>query len=217
MEVKLTEEQRIRYKIFVAKKTIICCISVFLGFGIMSENMYTDFSATFFQFQRTLRLSAEKSAQIFSTMSMSLSVGRGLSVVIAMYLLPQTMISYQLLIVFAGYVLQITCQDDLRLLWLSAILICFGYSSIFICLFSFVGQYMRVTDKIGGLFIASYNIVYLFLPYYISHLIETIPESFLYIEISCLSVAIIAFLAVLIAVRNVPQDLIRKMGPVDRH
>ena len=120
-------------------------------------------------------------------------------------------------IIHSGYLWQIIGQDHLPSLWFSAVIICFGYSSIFICLFSFVGLYMEVTDEIGALFIASYNFIYLFLPYYISDYIERIPTSFLYIEISCMSVAIMSFIIVMIAVKNVPKDLIRKLGPVSIH
>ncbi|CAG2180384.1 unnamed protein product, partial [Oppiella nova] len=52
----------------IPKKAIIICVSVYLAFGIMSENMYMDFSPTFFQFS-PLRLSANRAAEIFATMS----------------------------------------------------------------------------------------------------------------------------------------------------
>lgn len=216
-EVHMNDEQRARYQKFVPKKTIIICLSVIFAFGIMSENMYTDFSTTFFQFQPTLRLTAETSAGIFSTMAIAFSVGRALSIFIAMYLKPQYMISYQLVILFVGYIYQILGQNQLVHLWGSAVVISFGYSSIFICLFSLAGRYMKVTDKMGGLFIGSYNSVYLFLPYFISYYIETMPTSFLYIEISSVTVAIMAFVVVWIAIRNVPQDLIRKVTSVATH
>ena len=217
LEVRMTDQQKERYKKFVPKTTIIIFVWIVLAFAIMSENMYTDFSSTFFQFQPVLRLSAERASEIMSSMAIAFSIGRGLSIFISLYVKPQYMISDQLIIVFAGYVYQIFGQNQLVHLWSSAILICFGYSSIFISLFSFFGQYMDVSDKIGGLFIGSYNSIYPFLPYFISYYIERVPNSFLYIEISCLSVAILAFIGVMIAVRNVPDDLIRKTRSVETH
>lgn len=216
-ENRQSEEQKEQYKKTVPKKTILVCISLVFAFGIMSENMYTDFSATFFQFQPTLRLSAGSAAEMFSTMAIALSVGRGLSIFIALWIKAQHMIGFQMAIVFFGYVYQILGQNQLIHLWISGIVICFGYSSIFISLFSFVGQYMEVTDRIGGLFIGSNNAIYLFLPYFVSRYIETIPSSFLYIEIASLSVAVVAFAAVLLAVRRVPQYLITKVGYVVAH
>ena len=192
----------------IPKKTIIICISIFLAFGIMSENMYMDFSPTFFQFS-PLRLSANKAAEIFSTMSIALSTGRGLSVFIAMKLRPQTMISYQIFIVFVGYIYQYFGQHSLTHLWVSAIIICFGYSSIFICLFSFVGQYMEVTDKIGAIFIASYNSVYLFLPFFLGKYIEEFPNSFMAMEFGSLCIGISSLILVLILVRKVPNECLR--------
>lgn len=192
----------------IPKKTIIICISIFLAFGIMSENMYMDFSPTFFQFS-PLRLPANQAAEIFATMSIALSTGRGLSVFVAMKLRPQTMISYQLVIVFFGYIYQYLGQQSLIHLWISAIMICFGYSSIFICLFSYVGQYMEVTDKIGAVFIASYNSVYLFLPFFLGAYIEQYPDSFLAVEFGSLCIGILALIVVLIRVRKVPKEVLR--------
>ena len=192
----------------IPKKTIIICISIFLAFGIMSENMYMDFSPTFFQFS-PLRLPANEAAQIFATMSIALSTGRGLSVFIAMKLRPQTMISYQLVIVFFGFIYQYFGQYSLIHLWISALMICFGYSSIFICLFSYVGQYMEVTDKIGAIFIASYNSVYLFLPFFLGSYIEEFPNSFLAVEFGSLCIGIMALMVVLFMVRKVPNEVLR--------
>ena len=192
----------------IPKKSIIICISIFLAFGIMSENMYMDFSPTFFQFS-PLRLPANEAAEIFATMSIALSTGRGLSVFIAMKLRPQTMISYQIFIVFFAYIYQYFGQYSLTHLWISSIMICFGYSSIFICLFSFVGQYMEVTDKVGAIFIASYNSVYLFLPFFLGTYIEEYPNSFLALEFGALCIGISSLVLVLILVRKVPKECLR--------
>ena len=127
------------------------------------------------------------------------------------------MIAYQSVIVFAGYIFQYFGQGQYNTLLASSIIICFGYSSIFICLFSFVGQYMEVTDKIGGLFVGSYNAVYMFLPYFIGKYVEIYPDSFLFVEFVSFCIAIISFITVLIAVRKVPLDLIRKLGPIAGH
>ncbi|CAG2166655.1 unnamed protein product [Oppiella nova] len=216
IEVAITPEQKARHKQYVPSKTIIVCISIFLAFGIMSENMYMDFAPTFYQFCPA-KLSASQASELFSIIGIALTTGRGLSVFVAMYLKPHHMIAYQSAIVFAGYIFQYFGQGDYNLLLASSIVICFGYSSIFICLFSFVGQYMEVTDRIGGLFIGSYNAVYMFLPYFIGKYVEEVPDSFVYLEFASLCVAIVSFVYVLWAVRNVPQDLIRKLGPVAGH
>ncbi|CAG2103160.1 unnamed protein product [Medioppia subpectinata] len=193
----------------IPKKTIILCVSLYLAFGIMSENMYMDFSTTYFQFS-PLHLTANRAAEIFATMSIALSTGRGLSVFIAMKLRPQTMIAYQTCIVFMGYLYQYFGQYwSVGHLWASSLMICFGYSSIFICLFSFVGQYMEVTDRVGAVFIASYNSVYLFLPFFLGSYIEEWPNSFLYIEFGSLCAAIGALVVVLLAVRKVPNECLR--------
>ena len=216
IEVVVTEEQKARHDKYVPSKTIIICISIYLAFGIMSENMYMDFAPTFYQYCDA-KLTAAQASQLFSIIAIGLTVGRGLSVFIAMYLKPWHMIAYQSVIVFCGYIFQYFGQHDYTLLLISSVIICFGYSSIFICLFSFVGQYMEVTDRIGGLFIGSYNAVYMFLPYFIGKYIPIYPEAFVFVEISSFCIAIISFIVVMISVWNVPQDLIRKLGPIGGH
>ena len=213
VEVIINEEQRLRHKKFVPTKTIVFCISVFLAFGIMSENMYMDFAPTFYQYCGA-GLSASEASRLFSLIAIALTVGRGLSVFVAMFLQPWHMISYQSLIVFCGHIFQYFSQHDYNLLLASSLIICFGYSSIFICLFSFVGQYMEVTDRIGGLFVGSYNLIYMFLPYFIGENIRSNPSSFVFVEFGSMCIAILSFLAVLFAVRNVPKDLIRKLRPL---
>ena len=216
LEVADTEEDKARYKKYVPTKTIIVCISLYLGFGIMGENMYMDFAPTFYQYCDA-KLPASKASQMFGIIAIALTVGRGLSVFVAMKLEPWHMISYQSVIVFCGYIFQYFGQGNYKLLLASSLLICFGYSSIFICLFSFVGQYMEVTDRIGGLFIGSYNAVYMFLPYFVGKYIELYPPSFVFLEFGCFCVAILSFVIVMIATWNVPKDLIRKIAPVAGH
>ncbi|XP_054161314.1 uncharacterized protein LOC128959395 [Oppia nitens] len=216
IEVIETEAQKQRYKEFVPKRTIIICVSLYLAFGIMSENMYMDFAPTFYQFC-PLRLSANDASEMFSYVGMALTFGRGISVFIALYLKPQHMIAYQSVIVFVGYIFQYFSQHDYKLLLASSVVICFGYSSIFICLYSFVGQYTEVTDRIGGLFIGSYNAIYMFLPYFIAKYVEVVPDSFVFVEFISMCLAIISFIYVMWSVRNVPEDLIRKLGPIGGH
>ena len=216
IEVVTTEEQKARHAKYVPSKTIIVCISIFFAFGIMSEIMYMDFAPTFYQYCEA-RLTAAQASELFSMIAIALSTGRCLSIFIAMYLKPWHMIAYQSVIVFCGYVFQYFGQHDYTLLLISSVIICFGYSSIFICLYSFVGQYMEMTDKIGGLFIGSYNIVYMFLPYFIGKYMEIYPQGFVLFELFSFTVACISFIVVMISVWNVPQDLLRKLGPIGGH
>ncbi|XP_054161315.1 uncharacterized protein LOC128959396 [Oppia nitens] len=216
VEALESEEQKERYRKYVPRKTIVACIVIFNATGIMSEMIYMDFAPTFYQFC-SVRLPASEASEMFSYVGIALTIGRFMSVFIAVYLKPWVMITYQTLIVFVGFIFQYYAQYDYKLLLASSIIICFGYSSIFICLYSFVGQYMKVTDRMGGLFIGSYNLLYMPLAYFIAKYVEIVPESFVFLELACVCVAIVAFSYVLYSVRNVPNDLIRKIAPVGGH
>ena len=195
-------------KQLIPKKTLIACISIFFAFGFMTENMYMDFAPTFFQFV-PLRLPAPMAAEIASTMAIALTGGRLIGVFIAMKVRPQYMIMYHTCVIWIGVVIQYFLVDNLVMLWFSADLICYGYSSVYVALFAFVNQYFEMTDAIGTIFIACYNSLYLFLPYFIGSHIETFPHILSYLMFGCVSVAIIDFTVILIRIRNIPKHLLR--------
>lgn len=202
-KAKLEEQKRV-----IPRKTIIACISIFMAFGFMTENMYMDFAPTFFQFV-DLRLPAPTAADIASTMAIALAGGRGLCVFIAMKVRPQYMIIIHAWLIWIGVVVQYFCQGWLEVLWFSAVLICYGYSCIYVALYAFVNQYFEMTDAVGTIFIACYNSLYLFLPYFIGDNIETFPNILMYLMFACVSVAILDFTLLMVRVRSIPTHLLR--------
>ena len=137
VEVAESDEQKARYDKYVPRKTIITCISLFLMFGIMTENMYMDFAPTFYQFCDA-HLTASQASRIFGIMAIALALGRFISIFLAMKLKPWHMIAGQSAIVLTGFVFQYFASGSYTLLLASSLTICFGYSSIFICKFLYV-------------------------------------------------------------------------------
>jgi hypothetical protein len=192
----------------IPKKTLIFLMSIFFMTGFMTENMYMDWAPTYFQFI-PIRLPAPEAAEIASTMAIALAGGRAICVFVAMKLRPQYMIITNTSIIWIGIIIQYFGADILAVLWFSSVLICFGYSCVYVALFAFVNQYFEMTDSVGTIFILSYNSLYLFLPYIIGLHIETFPQIFPYLLFSSVSIALIDFSLILFVVRNIPKKLLR--------
>ncbi|CAG2114286.1 unnamed protein product [Medioppia subpectinata] len=202
-KARLEEERRV-----IPKKTLIVCTAIFFATGFMTENMYMDFGPLFFQFAQ-LKLSAQRAADIASTMAIALTVGRFLCIFVAVKVRPQYMIFGHVLIIWIGVIVEYFGQDYLWLLWSSAAIICYGYSCIYVTLYAFVNQYFEMTDAVGTIFIMCYNSLYLFLPYFIGDNIEQTPDIFIYLMFACVSISIVDFAFILFKVRNIPKHLIR--------
>ncbi|CAG2166904.1 unnamed protein product [Oppiella nova] len=182
-----------RRKQYIPKRFILSCVSVVFFAAILAENLFNTWAPTYFQYQPVLHVPASTAADIMSASNGAFSFGRLVSVFIAFYVKPAYMIIVQLFIALAGYVYLYFGQDVMLNLWLSAVVVGLGFSTIWICLFTFVGRYMPLTDRIGGWFIGPCNISYIVLCYYISELIQTDPNVYLYINIAGVVVGIIAF------------------------
>ncbi|CAG2167212.1 unnamed protein product, partial [Oppiella nova] len=182
-----------RRKQYIPKRFILSCISVVFFTAILAENLFNTWANTFFQYQPVLHVSASTAADIMSASNGAFSFGRLVSVFIAFYVKPAYMIIVQMFIALAGYVYLYFGQNVMLNLWLSAVVVGLGFSTIWICLFTFVGRYMPLTDRIGGWFIGPCNISYIVLCYFISELIQTDPNVYLYINIAGVVVGIIAF------------------------
>ncbi|XP_054162209.1 uncharacterized protein LOC128960162 [Oppia nitens] len=211
-EEKKREERETRKKI-VPKYMILGCMSVVFSCGILAENLYNSFAATFFQYQPVLHVSASKASIISSTMNGAFSLGRFICMFVAVYVSPQNMALVELIITLGGYIFQIFGQNDLILLWISAIIISLGFSSIWISCFSFIARYMTLTDMIGGWMIGPCNITYIVLGYFISGFMTTNPSIFLYISTAGVAISIVAHIVAMISVRHVPKELLLNVDP----
>ncbi|XP_054162218.1 major facilitator superfamily domain-containing protein 4B-like [Oppia nitens] len=201
-------EERERRLKYIPKWTILTCVSIIFLFGILVENLYNSFAATFFQYQPVLHVSASKASIITSTMNGAFTFGRVVCAIAALYVSPQNLILIELIITLGGYIFQLLGQNQLTLLWISSIILGLGFASVWVSCFSFIARYMILTDVISGWYVGPCNITYIVLGYFISHFMESNPSILLYLSIAGISISIVAHLVQMYAVRNVPRDLI---------
>ncbi|CAG2173091.1 unnamed protein product, partial [Oppiella nova] len=117
------------------------------------------FGATYFQYC-PLKLTAQESAQLLSTVATAFTVGRGLSVLMALRFKPQQMIGYHFAILIIAAITLYAGQYNLTVLWVSTIMAGLGLSAMCPAMFAYLEQYLSITNPIG-VFVERYSWVVL--------------------------------------------------------
>ncbi len=184
---------------------IITLVSIFLAFYFVSELVYLQFSATYFQYI-PLKLTASKSAEIVSAMALTYTIGRGISVFIAIKIRPQHMIAYHFLILIISIVILFSAQNSITILWFGSLTLSFGFSSIFPSIFSFISQYLIITDRIGTTLIFSSSVLNLFTPFILGTYIEKYSVIFVVSMLLNLTISIAIFVIILYIIRKTEKN-----------
>ncbi len=174
----------------------IILVSIFMAFYCVSESIYLVFGATYYQYI-PLKFTASKSAEIVSAMATSYTIGRGISVFIAIKIRPQLMISYHFLIIITSIIILFFGQNSITLLWVGSLSLSFGYSSVYPSIFSFINQYLVITDRIGTIFVFSTTSLTMFAPYVLGTYIEKFSDVYIISMITTLSISILVFIIIL--------------------
>ncbi len=174
----------------------IILVSIFIAFYCVSETVYLMFSATYFQYF-PLKLTASKSAQIVSTMATSYTISRGISVLIAIKIRPQLMISYHFLIIITSIIILFFGQNSITLVWVGSLSLSFGYSPVYPSIFSYINQYLVITDRIGTIFVFSTATITMFAPFVLGTYIEKFAVVYIISIITTLSISILLFIIIL--------------------
>lgn len=126
LQSKETDSQNRRMKLSASSgaplKTIVvlCCIC-FASFTAI-ENCQFQFSPTFNQYI-PLRLCAPKSALILSVMALCFTLGRGVSIVIAIRVRPEAMITYHYCFILSAIIILLFAQNSLLFIYIGNVLI----------------------------------------------------------------------------------------------
>ena len=184
---------------------LIGCVSAFLAFQMSCEVIYMQFSATYFQYI-PLKLSAKMSAILMSSMASTFTIGRGVSVFVAMKLLPQQLICLHLAIVFAGLFLLFIGQTSLVMLWVGAVTLSYGLSPIICSTYCFLAQYLDVKNRIGTVLLFSAESLNMFVPLILGNFIESEPQIFLCVLFLNIVFSSLVFALILFIVRRAERN-----------
>ncbi|XP_054161819.1 sodium-dependent glucose transporter 1-like [Oppia nitens] len=198
-------EDKSKLKLFdregAPKLLIIIITCIFLAFYSISEVIYLEFGATYFQYI-PIRLSASKAAEIFSAMSLSYTIGRGINIFVAFKVKLHIIIAYHFLIIIAAIITLLTVQHSLIQLWIGSLMLSFGFSPIFPAVFAFIGQHLEITNRIGTVLIFAHACLNIIVPFILGTYLEKYPFVFPVGIIMNVSVGIVMYFFILYVIRQ---------------
>ncbi|CAG2173892.1 unnamed protein product, partial [Oppiella nova] len=180
---------------------LIGFVSAFLAFQMSSEVIYMQFSATYFQYI-PLRLTAQTSATLMSSMALTFTMGRGISIFVAMRFRPQTIIMGHLLISFIGLGVLWAGQTSLVCLWAGAMIMSYGLSPIICSTYCFLAQYLDVKNRIGTVLLFSAESLNMFVPFLMGIFIEKYAHIFTVIMFANLLLSSLIFAGIIFIVNR---------------
>ncbi|MFQ5421686.1 MAG: MFS transporter, partial [Anaerolineae bacterium] len=143
-------------------------------FFLLYVGIEVGFGGWIFTYATTLGLTGAAAAYLTSAFWGALTVGRLLSIPIATYLRPRTVLFADLLAAMAGMLVLLLWPHSPIALWISVITFGVAIASIFPTILSFAGRRMTITGRITGLFFTGASLGGMTLPLLMGYLLETI-------------------------------------------
>lgn len=171
---------------------ILVVFCLMLGSFNIFECMYYTFATTYFQYS-PLQLSGPKAAEVITGFTLPYTVFRGISILIALRVLPKQMLSCHYLLTMVGLVMLVAARSSLTLLWVANAVVGIGCSALMQTLFAFVGQYIQMTDRIGTILIVVLGAFNIAPPYVLGLFIKDYSIVFVLFEFITISVCIVLF------------------------
>ncbi|XP_054721315.1 sodium-dependent glucose transporter 1A-like [Uloborus diversus] len=148
---------------------------------------------TSFAVKGKLQLSPATGSYMTSAFWAAFTVGRLVSIFLAIKLSSFTLLITDIAIASAGALVFLIFSDQEWALWVTSILLGFGISSFYPSAVSWLNKYINVTNKIISLFVLGYSAGDMTIPFTISRFIDDVPEVLSYVVVtSCISIAILA-------------------------
>ncbi|XP_054163819.1 major facilitator superfamily domain-containing protein 4B-like [Oppia nitens] len=183
----------------------IVLIAIFLATYTTVELAHFGYSSTYYQFI-SIRLSASESAEIFSIMASSFTIGRCISAFIAIKLKPKVMIAYHFIVIAVGLTTLYFGQSSVKFIWLGNVIIGFGFSAVFPAIFAFAEQYIKVNDTISTILIFSSASLTLFTPFILGPFLENSSFILLEFEIVFFSASVLLFVVILFVIKPIDNQ-----------
>lgn len=196
------------------------CLSTFSA----CESGFFQFSPTFSQFL-PLRLSGPDAAAVFSTMTFSYSIARGLGFFVALKFKPQIILVANYFILSVGYFILLFADSSKAILLTANVILGIGYASFWPSFFAFLSQFINVSDHIGTAmifavggtlviqlikqvqFIIDLNLFFqAIIPIIMGSIIETNPVILVYFSFFTLFVSCTTFVIIFVIIRKDLKD-----------
>lgn len=160
------------------------------------EQMHLQFLPTF-AVSSDLKLSASQSALVSSAAAAAFTVGRGLSVPLAIKLPPQKILYSNHVLMFTGSLILLLYSNTSEvMMWLGNIILGAGFSSVYASIYAFLEQHLSVTNTIGSIFVFAGGLTAATSPSVVGHYIEAQPLILVYFNLGCTILCFFIFLII---------------------
>lgn len=185
--------------------------SMFLTFFVGMEQMHLQFLPTFVV-NTELEISPSTAAMMSSAAALAFTIGRGLSIPLAMVLRPQTILySNHALMLLGTIILALYANSSVEMLWVGNAILGVGFSSVYASIYAFLEHQIRVTNRIGSVFVFAGGLTAALSPSLVGQYIEANPLILVWFNLVCcllcLTILIIIHLTVYLCERKPVKKL----------
>lgn len=189
--------------------------SLFLTLFVGMEQTHLQFLPTF-AVNSDLKISQSQSALISSAAALAFTVGRGLSIPLAIKLKPQTILYGNHFLMFLGSIILLLYSNSSEpLMWIGNIVLGAGFSSIYASIYAFLEQHIRVTNIIGSIFVFSGGLTCALSPSLVGHYIERKPLVLIYFNLICTALCLFLMFIIHVTVIFRQRQIKRAANPVE--
>ncbi|CAG7723551.1 unnamed protein product [Allacma fusca] len=176
------------------KITLITLSAFVLGFYQGMELCTFQFLPTFTHYT-DLRLSEPDGAAVLSGLTGAYTAGRLAGILISYKKVsPALILVFNLIFATMGNViLLIFANSNLTLLWVGAVLLGLGYSTVFACVYDHIEKHLQVTNLIGALLLIVGGLVPVVYPLIVGDSVERKPLVLMYVIFFSLSMCTVIF------------------------
>lgn len=191
--------------------------SMFLTFFVGMEQMHLQFLPTFVV-NTELDISPSTAAMMSSAAALSFTVGRGVSIPLAIKLRPQTILyTNHVLMLLGTIILVLYSNSSVTMLWVGNCILGVGFSSVYASVYAFLENQIRITNRIGSIFVFAGGFTAAVSPSMVGQYIEASPLILVWFNLVCcllcLTILIIIHLTVYLAERKPSKKYTnRKLG-----
>lgn len=173
---------------------------MYLTFFVGMEQMHLQFLPTFVV-NTELSLSPSVAAMMSSAAALAFTIGRGLSIPLAIKLRPQTILyTNHFLMLLGTFVLAIYANTSETMLWVGNIILGAGFSSVYASVYAFLEQQIRITNRIGSVFVFAGGLTAALSPSLVGQYIEPNPLILVWFNLVCCLLCLTIFIIIHLSV-----------------
>ncbi|CAG2120194.1 unnamed protein product, partial [Medioppia subpectinata] len=176
--------------------SLVSICSVMFCFYEGMENINFEYLSTFY-YNTELNLTKQTSDLIASSMSAAYTIGRGVGIFLAIRVQPKYFLYLDLVLIASGNaILYVFSNTSEVMVYFGTIVLGFGFSTVFPCVFTYMELFIPMTDMVCGIITVSGALIAIIDPIIVGRFITDAPYILLYLNIGSTVLVVIAFLTI---------------------